>query len=470
MFWCIKSKIKIMKFLKQVLRSFLIFAIISSCTLEPKYNRPKLDLPFKQPEVPKEKITTISWERFFESEDLQRIIKLALKNNRDLKIANLNIEAVEATHSIARANLLPSFNAQGLETRQRAPKAFASFTPKKQFRANVALAAYEIDFFGRLRSLKKSALENFLASKQARNITQISLISQVVNSYAQLLLDAEVLDIMKENLKLQNDRYNFIELRYKNGIDSQDDLLNAKTLLENAKNNSEIYIKLVEQDKNALMLLTGVFNENSLPKISSINDIKINEDLLDFIPSESLLSRPDIQQAEHQLKSANANIGAARAAFFPSISLSGTYGYASRDLSSLFDSRTWAFTPQINIPIFSGGRNIANLNIANLQKKIEIAQYEKTIQTAFSEVLDQLAERKSVTNQLEAFDEILKAREKSYKISKRKHNQGINSGLGVIDEKLSFLIAKQNQFSIKKEYIANLIALYKVLGGGSKIE
>ena len=321
-----------------------------------------------------------------------------------------------------------------------------------------------------MRSLKKSALENFLASKQARNITQISLISQVVNSYAQLLLDAEVLDIMKENLKLQNDRYNFIELRYKNGIDSQDDLLNAKTLLENAKNNSEIYIKLVEQDKNALMLLTGVFNENSLPKISSINDIKINEDLLDFIPSESLLSRPDIQQAEHQLKSANANIGAARAAFFPSISLSGTYGYASRDLSSLFDSRTWAFTPQINIPIFSGGRNIANLNIANLQKKIEIAQYEKTIQTAFSEVLDQLAERKSVTNQLEAFDEILKAREKSYKISKRKHNQGINSGLGVIDEKLSFLIAKQNQFSIKKEYIANLIALYKVLGGGSKIE
>ncbi len=453
---------------KKFIKLFLIIAL-TSCTMAPKYLRPETNLPFKETNNPsKKKITQITWQEFFQSPDLQRVIELALKNNYDLKIANLNIEKAQATHNIARANLLPTVNATGLETRQGVPSAFAVFTPKKQFRANVSVAAYELDFFGRLRSLKKSALENFLASQEARNVMQISLISETINSYAQLLVDREIFKIMEENVATQNSRYQLVEKRHKNGIDSQVELLNAANLLENAKNNRETYAKLVQQDKNALMFLTGNFDEKLLPQDVSINDIKINEDLLDFIPSESLLSRPDIWQAEHQLKSANANIGAARAAFFPSITLSGNYGYGSRNLSSLFSSQLWSFTPQINLPIFTGGRNIANLKLANLEKKIEIVNYEKAIQTAFREALDQLATREAAEKQLKSFDEILNIQTKNYNLLEKKHLVGISSKLNSLDAKISLLSAKQNQANMKKEYIANLISLYKVLGGGSE--
>lgn len=453
--------------IKKLLKLFLVFAL-TSCTMAPKYKRPENNLPFEQSSnASKKKITQITWQEFFQSPDLQRVIELALKNNYDLKIANLNIEKAQATHDIARANLLPTANAVGFETRQGVPKAFASFTPKKQFRANVSVAAYELDFFGRLRSLKKSAWESFLASQEARNVIQISLISETVNSYAQLLVDREILKIMEENIVTQTNRHQLIEKRYKNGLDSQVELLNAKNLLENAKNNRETYAKLVKQDKNALMFLTGSFDEKLLPQDVTINDIKINEDLLDFIPSQTLLSRPDVQQAEHQLKSANADIGAARAAFFPSITLTGNYGYGSRDLSSLFSSPLWSFTPQINLPIFTGGKNIANLKIANLEKKIEIVNYEKAIQTAFREALDQLAIRETAEKQLKSFDEILTIQTKNYNLAEKKNLVGISSKLNSLDAKVSLLSAKQNQANMKKEYIANLISLYKVLGGGS---
>ena len=452
-----------------ILNILLAIFALSSCTMAPKYVRPKIEVPFEENKN-KTKISTISWEEFFKSPDLQRVIKLALDNNRDLRIANLNIESVQANYGIVRSNLLPTINATALETRQGVPSAFASFTPKKQFRANITLASYEIDFFGRLRSLKKAAMEDFLASEQARNVTKISLISETVNAYAQLLLDRQILKIAEKNLETQNKRYQLTEVRYKNGIDSQSTLLNAEALLESSRTNHETYTKLVEQDKNALMMLTGSFDEKSLPQDTTINDIKIAENLLNFVPSEELLSRPDIVQAEHSLKSANANIGAARATFFPSITLTGSYGYGTNKLNNLFDSSIWSFTPQINLPIFTGGRNSANLDLANIKKKTEIAKYEKAIQTAFRETLDQLAERESVSNQLKSYDKILEARKKSYDISINKHLEGINSSLNVLDDEVSLLAARQNQAIVKKEYIANLVALYKVLGGGSETE
>ena len=364
---------------------------------------------------------------------------------------------------------MPSVNATATETKQGVPAAFSRFTPRKQFRANLALAAYEIDFFGRLRNLKKSALENFLASEQARNITKIAIITEVANSYSQLLLDREILKILEENLSVQNQKYELLKLRYENGIDSKSDLLNSQIMLENAKANCETYKKLVQQDQNALMILVGKFDDKILPQESTIDQIKIDESLLDFIPSKSLLTRPDIKQAEHQLKSANANIGAARAAFFPSITLTGTYGYGSSDLNSLFDSRSWTFSPQINLPIFNGGKNTANLNLANLTKKIEIIEYEKVIQTAFRETLDQLAERKSAVNQLKSFEDIFNFRKKNYEISELKNHEGIISKIDLFDTKIAFLTAQQNRLSAKKEYLSNLITLYKVLGGGSEI-
>jgi len=259
-------------------------------------------------------------------------------------------------------------------------------------------------------------------------------------------------------------------MRYKVGIDSQSDLLNGESAIEEAKSNFEIYKKLVKQDENALMLLMGVFDRSALPQDEVVlSDVKIKEELLDFIPSEALFSRPDVLQAEHELKSANANIGAARAAFFPSITLTGNYGYASREMTTLFDSKTWAFTPQINMPLFAGGRNVYNLKLADLRKKVEIAQYEKAIQTAFRESLDQLAEREAVKSQMESADKILTNKKKLNDISNLKHEVGISSSLNVIEDKINFLTARQNQIIAKKDCMANLITLYKVMGGGSEL-
>lgn len=457
--------------IKNFLNPLIAIFVISACTMAPKYKQPEVEVPFAAPtSADKQKISTISWKQYFQSPDLQRVIQLALDNNRDLRVANLNIEVAQGTHGVARSNLMPTISAVGSETRQGVPSAFAGFTPKKQFGANLTLTSYEVDFFGRLRSLKKSALEDFLASEETRNVTKITVIAETVNAYAQLLLDSKILKITEENLKAQSNRFNFTELRYKNGIDSQVDLLAAAASIETAKTTFETYKKLVAQDKNALMVLTGTFDEKALPQDTELNDIRINEELLDLVPSESLLLRPDVQQAEHSLKSANANIGAARAAFFPSITLTGTYGYRSRELDGLFDSKTWTFMPQINLPIFSGGRNLANLSIANARKKVQIAQYEKAIQTAFREALDQFAEKEAISNQLKSYDTILSAREKSNIIYEAKHKVGISSALNVLDAQIAFLTAKQNQASAKKEYITNLVNLYKVLGGGAELE
>jgi multidrug efflux system outer membrane protein len=283
------------------------------------------------------------------------------------------------------------------------------------------------------------------------------------------LMDREILKISEENFAAQSEKFKFSELRYKTGLDSQTQLLTAQAAIETARITRDSYIKIVEQDKNALMALTGVFDEKSLPQNISLDDIKIAEDLLEFVPSEALLLRPDIRQAEHSLKSSNANIGAARAAFFPSITLSGTYGYGSRDLNTLLDSRTWTFTPQINLPIFTGGRNLANLDSANADKKIQIGNYEKVIQNAFREALDQFAQREAISKQLKSYDKIFAARNKFYNLSQSKHKVGSSSANELLDAKISMLAAKQSNITAKKEYIANLITLYKVLGGGSDV-
>jgi len=441
---------------------------ISSCTLEPSYHTPPHHLPLA--ENSQQKISEVSWDKFFESPDLQRVIKMALENNRDLKVANLNVESLEAVYGVARASLFPSISANGAETRQKAPAAFKAFTPKRQYRANLAFTAYELDFWGRLRSLKKSAQEDLLSSREARNLVKITVISATVNAYAQFLADRENLRIAEDNLKTLESRSHFVEVRRKAGLDSQQDYLLALFNLENARNTYENYRKYVEQDSNALMILTGKFSAESLPKVNSIDDIKINESLIEFVPSTSLLSRPDIKQAEHDLKGANADIGAARAAFFPNISLSGTYGYGSRDLSTLFDSRTWTLTPQITMPIFAGGQNIARLKNANIQKQIEIINYEKAIHTAFREALDQFAEYESISNQLKSADKILKTQNKSFQIAVVRYQRGASNSLNKIDSQLLLLSARQNYVNVKKEYLANIIALYKVLGGGNDLE
>lgn len=456
----------------KILNSFLIFSLITSCTMAPKYKRPEPNVPLAKNDEGKEIINRISWQRYFKSKDLQRVIELALKNNRDLKVANLNVEEAMATHNVVRANLMPQINAYGNMTHQKVPSSFAAFSPKNQYRAGLSLTSFEIDFLGRLQSLKKAALEDFLASEQAKKVTEITVISETANAYAQLLLDMEILEITNLSLAAQKDKYELIKLRYREGIDSKSTLLNAESAMEETKKLRDDYKKFVAADKTALKILCGNFDDNILPKNASLSDIEIDEALLDFVPSENLLLRPDVQQAEHNLKSANANIGAARAAFFPIFSLTGNAGFASRRYSTLFssNSKTWSVTPQITIPIFNGGANFADLKISNLRKKIEVAQYEKAIQTAFKEVSDELATREAVSSQLKSANNIFAAKEEVSKISEAKYEVGLDSKMTMLDSKVSFLTTKQNYATTRKQYIANLITLYKVLGGGSEIE
>jgi multidrug efflux system outer membrane protein len=456
---------------KLKLKAITIFLlIISSCNFSPKYIKPKSPVKFDDVVNKENKISVIPWQEFFSNSELQRLIKLALDNNRDYKNAVLNIEVAEGLYGVSRSNILPAINGAAYETRQGVPSSFAAFIPKRQYRSNIGFTSYEVDFFGRIRSLKEAAKESFLSSKEAAKIIKTTIITQTANSYLQYVFDRKKLEIAERAFNSQKKKYNLIKIRFDNEIDSESVFLSEKIQLEKSRIKFEEQKKIAEQDKNALIAIVGVFDNSILLENDDIDNIKLNENLLSFTTSEILLSRPDIQQAEHDLKSSNANIGAARAAFFPSISLTGSYGYASRNLDDLLSSKNWSFTPQINLPIFTGGRNIANLDIANAVKKQKINNYEKVIQNAFRESLDELSERKLVMQKIESQNQILSSEEKQYKIANVKYELGSISLLELLDTDINLLNAKQNYFDAKKEYFVNLIMLYKVMGGSSEIE
>lgn len=450
---------------KKILPALLLVVFVQSCNLEPKYNKPKIEAPLE--ESSQQKTVDISWKNFFEHDDLKRVIELVVKNNRDLELADLNLEIARKNHAISIADLLPQINATGTYTERGVPSQFSRFMAPRQFGASVSLASYEIDFFGRLRNLKKSALQQYLASNEAKNTVKISLIAQTVDSYSNLVLDREILEIIKENLSFEEKRFGLINERYKNGISSENDFLTAKIALEVLKIEYQDYQNLIINDENNLLNLTASYKRKILPqKDISILDIKADETLLEFVPSNSLLSRPDILQAEYNLKSANANIGSARAAFFPSISLTGSYGYGSTDLSTLFDTKSWNFSPTVNLPIFSGGRNVANLKISNLRKKSEIVNYEKAIQSAFTETLNVLEQRKTLKTQLDSYSEILVSKLKLYEIMTASQKQGMANEIDVLSAKIECLTAKRSFLKAKKDYLVSLVNVYKAFGGG----
>lgn len=455
-----------MKILLKII--FIILSVTSfSCSMAPKYKSPENNLPFTENKTQNSKI---SWQNFFKNDELKTLINKALKNNYNLEKARLNIESARAIHGIARADLMPKISINSSVTRQGVSGVFAGFTPETIYRANVGLTNYEVDFFGRIQSLKKAALEDYFATINAKNLIEISLIAEVANAYIQLALDLEILEIANNNLEILTQKEKLISLRHQKGLASKIDTSNASADLENAKINFENYQNITNQDKNALMTLVNDFDENNLPKILPLNEIKIAENNLEFLPSKNLLARFDIKQAEHKLKKANANIGAARAAFFPSISLTGTYGYQSIEATDLFNSKNWNFTPQINLPIFSGGRNFANLKNANVLKQLEIINYQQVIQNAFVEVLDKISEKKSLNNQLQSRKKILLAKEENKKFAKNKQKLGLINKLDLFSYELDFLAAKQDNFLVNKNYFVNLIESYKALGGGSEIK
>lgn len=464
---------------KTLLLSIGIAVCLGGCTLAPKYDRPPAPTPTAWPAGSVDKTPAITnrptaadmpWRGFFADARLQKTIDLALTNNRDLRVAALTVEKTRAMYRIQRADLLPTMNVVGYGTKQEVFATVGTFEEPVQveyYSVNVGFSAYELDLFGRVRSLKARAFERYLATEQARRSVQISLVAEVAGAYLNLAADRERLRLAQETLDSQESTYELIQRRYEIGESSDLELRQAQTRVDSARVDIAKYTGLTALDENMLHLLAGTnVPPELLPRdLGAVTNMK---EISAGLPSEVLLRRPDILQAENQLKAANANIGAARAAFFPSIILTGSYGTMDDQLSGLFKggSAVWAFTPQITLPIFSAGKNMANLDVAKTERDICVAQYEKAIQTAFREVADALAQRKSLLDQLEAQESLTEATAATYWLSDARYRNGIDGYLTVLDSQRSLYGAQQGLIAVRLARLANLVTIYKVLGGG----
>jgi multidrug efflux system outer membrane protein len=417
----------------------------------------------------------IGWREFFTDPRLQQLIELTLANNRDLRVAALNVEAQRAQYRIQRADLLPTISATSSESAQSVPPylhnpelPFPSVI--RQYTVGVGFTSYELDVFGRIRSLTHQQLEAYFGYEETRRSTQITLVAEVADAYLTLLADQELLRVTQETLESDTDSYILTQRLAESGQATELDLRQAESAADTARANLAQYTRQVAQDRNALQLLVGAPLPESVSDGPPLDAQSFLEELPAGLPSDLLERRPDILSAEHNLRAANANIGAARAAFFPSVSLTGLFGTSSAQLSDLFGSgsKYWSFNPQLSVPIFAGGANIANLDLAKVQKNVQIAQYEKTIQTAFREVADALAARGTLRQQIEAQHALVDAAGASYRLSEMRFHSGVDAYLTVLDAQRTLYSAQQGFVSIELTRLENLVGLYKALGGGWK--
>jgi len=455
------------------------FSLLSGCTLAPKYARPDAPVSDQWPAgaaygqgqdaTGEPKPGEIGWRQFFTDPKLLKIIDAALANNRDLRVAALNVERVRALYDIQRAELYPVVNAGGSGVRQRAS---ADFTApgqsriSKMYEVNLGAIAWEIDFFGRVRSLAGEALEEFLATQQARHGTQILLVSSVADAYLTLAASREALALSKRTFQMQKEAFSLVKKQYDNGIATELDLRRAQTPVEIARGDVARYTQLAAEAENALRLLVGSSVSQELVS-DELDQVSPQTRIAAGLSSEVLLSRPDILAAEHRLRGAYARIGAARAAFFPRISLTSTIGSASLELSDLFASGTgtWSYGAQIVMPIFDP-RTWAAHRVSKVEREIAVAEYERAIQTAFREVADALAVRGTVDERVAAQQALVEALTASYRLSLSRFEKGIDSYLGVLDAQRSLFDAQQALIALRLLQRASQIRLYAVLGGG----
>lgn len=454
---------------------------LAGCTMAPKYSRPAAPVPAAWPQGPSYReaagaspdtvVADIPWQKFFVDEKLRKLVALALENNRDLRVAALNIERSMAQYQISRSELLPKVDANASATYQRLAEDFSGTgIPLNihQYNVGLGISSYELDLFGRVRSLKDQALQQYFATEQARRSVQISLVAEVAANYLSLAADRERLQLAKETLASQQASYQLIRSRYEAGVSSALDLHQAQTSVDAARVDIARYTTLAAQDENALTLVVGSQVPADLQPTALSETLSALKDLPPGLPSDVLLSRPDILQAEHLLKGANANIGAARAAFFPRITLVSSVGFGSDQLSDLFASGAFVYSvaPRVTLPIFQGGANRANLKVSEVDCDIAVAQYEKAIQTAFREVADALAQRGTIDDQVLAQQSLTDATAQSFRLSEARYEKGVDSYLNVLDSQRSLYAAQQNLISVRLARLANLVTLYKVLGGG----
>lgn len=455
----------------------LILTSAAGCSLIPQYQRPQAPVEDTWP-APVDASATgaerVTWQAFFHDEPLRQLIGKALENNRDLQVATLNIEKARAEYRIARSDLLPSIDASGSGTAARLPGDVApsgATGTTHQYSVGVGFTAYELDLFGRVRSLNQQALESYFGTFEARRSVRLALIAEVASSYYQLQADQQLLAIARQTLTSQRDSYELVRNRYSMDVATELDLSQAESTVRIAEASETRYSRAVEQDKIALVLLVGKPLPAESFKAIELDALSVEETLQPGLPSALLVYRPDILAAEHALKAANANIGAARAAFFPSISLTASAGSASSDLGQLFagGQGAWSFIPSFNLPIFNWGRNQANLDVAEVNASIEVTNYQKAIQVAFREVSDALVARASLDTQLKAESQLVGANQRSYRLAEKRYEEGVDTYLNTLDAQRIFYSAQQTLVQTKLSRLNNLIALYKALGGGEVV-
>lgn len=454
-------------------------ALLGGCNLMPAYQQPALPVPAKfsgdHSTASAAPVADLGWREVFTDPALRHVIELALANNRDLRVAVLNIEKARATYRVEDAALFPTVKASGSGSASRTP-ADQSQTGRAltshSYSATLGFSAYELDLFGRVRSLSSQALEQFFSTVESRRSTQISLVAEVATDYLTLASDQDLLKLAQGTLASQSSTYALQQRTFELGSSSALTLSQAQTSVETARVDVEKYTSQVAQDINALVLVVGTdIPDDLLPTALPARSTAEASPLASIPPglsSDLLQRRPDILKAERDLKAANAYIGAARAAFYPSITLTGSAGTSSASLSNLFKggSGTWSFAPQVSLPLFDAGTNKANLASAEADRDIYLADYEKAIQTAFREVSDALAQRNTLGRQLDAQQALVDATSRSYRLSQARFKQGVDSYLDVLDSQRSLYTAQQDLISTRLSRFTNLVTFYKTLGGG----
>ncbi|MBA1228916.1 AdeC/AdeK/OprM family multidrug efflux complex outer membrane factor [Pseudomonas viridiflava] len=454
--------------------------LLGGCSLIPDYQRPPSSVasnypvgpaygPMSAPGADGIAAADQGWRNFFRDPALEHVIALSLSNNRDLRVAVLNIQAYQAQYRIQRSDLFPAISATGSGSRQSLPANMSSLgerTISSSYSATLGISAYELDLFGRNRSLTQQNLETYLSSEQALRSTHLSLVANVAIAYLNWRADQEQLKLTRDTLQTYEQSLDLTLRQNTAGTASALAVSQSRTSVEDARARSANYERLVAQDLNALTMLVGANVADALPGQPLNNEVL--EAVPAGLPSDLLQRRPDILEAEYLLKAANANIGAARAAFFPSISLTASAGTSSTELSGLFKagSGAWLFQPQINLPIFNAGNLRASLDYSKIQKDIRVAQYEKSIQTAFQEVANGLAARQTYTQQLAAQRDSLKANEDYYRLAEARYRSGLDSSLTLLDAQRSLYSAQSTLISDRLAQLTAEVNLYKALGGG----
>jgi len=500
--------------MKRLIISLITASVLSACTLAPHYRRPESPVPDRWPSDTVAGNTTgsadasasgqpsrsgigdpsltadqIGWRDFFTDPELQHLIEIALENNRNLRIAVLNVAASEAEYRVQRGALFPAISASGSGLVENLPanatvplsglggagSSGSALGPGGSsggtihfYNAGIGFTSYELDLFGRERSLTTQAFEQYLAQSETRRSTQISLVSEVATAYFAVLADRQLLSLTEDTLRSETDSYNLTKAMFEADTTTLLSLRQAESLVDAARASLAQYQRQLSSDIHALTLVLGQSIPAGLPDAIDLDAEGLLAGLPAGLPSELLTRRPDIMSAEHDLRAANANIGAARAAFLPSIQLTGSGGTASNRLGDLFGkgTGTWSFAPTINLPLFTGGRNRANLDLAHIEKNMAVARYELTIQTAFREVSDALNARETYRDQRNSQQALAAADAEAYRLAEMRFRCGVDSYLSTLDAQRSLYAAEQELVAVRQAELANQVTLYKALGGG----